>query len=94
MAQLSVQPNLWDVYSEIFDPRGCEIQMREFDLYCPVGESIAYCELMKKGLRRKEIVLGYLAREQGEDDRVELNPARDEVIAPGPHDMVVVVAER
>jgi Trk K+ transport system NAD-binding subunit len=94
MAQLSVEPALWEVYSEIFDPRGCEVQMREFELYCPAGESIAFCELMKMGLRRRETVLGYLVRGQDRDDRVVLNPPRDEVITPGPRDMVVVVAER
>jgi len=94
LAQLSVQPTLWDVYSEIFDPRGCEIQMRPLGLYCPPGESIAFCEVMQQGLSRREIVMGYLARAEGEADRVELNPEPGRVITPGPNDMAVVVAER
>jgi hypothetical protein len=49
---------------------------------------------MKRGLNRKEIVLGYMTRGLGEDDRVVLNPARDALVTPGPLDMVVVVSER
>jgi Trk K+ transport system NAD-binding subunit len=94
MAQLSVQPNLWDVYFEIFDPSGCEIQMRQFESYCSDGESVVFRDLMKKGLCRKEIVIGYLQREHDGEDRVELNPPKDRVVTPGPEDMVVIIAER
>ena len=68
--------------------------MRQFSLYCRSGESVSFRELMKKGLSRREIVLGYLVREQGESDLIELNPARDSVITPGPQDMVVIISER
>ncbi len=94
MAQLSVQPGLWDVYFEIFDPGGCEIQMRRFSLYCEPGDTVIFEELMRKGMQRKEIVLGYLAREPGMNDRVKLNLHKGETITPGPHDMVIIMAER
>jgi hypothetical protein len=94
MAQLIVQPDLWDVYYELFDPRGCEIQMRPFGIYCPAGGSIAFGDLMRAGRRRGETVLGYLVREQDTDDRVELNPEREILISPGSDDMVIILAER
>jgi hypothetical protein len=94
MAQLSVQPGLWDVYIEIFDPLGCEIQMKQFLHYCEPGCTVTFEELMRNGLQRKEIVLGYLTREPGMDDLIELNPHRGETIMPGPDDMVITLAER
>ena len=94
MAQLSVQPALWDVYFEIFDPRGCEIQLRQFSLYCEPGGTVTFEELMRKGLQRREVVLGYLAREPGTDDKVDLNLHREETITPGPLYMVIILSER
>ena len=76
------------------DPAGCEIQMRPFDLYCRPGNTITFGEMMRKGQQRREIVLGYLRREPDAEDKVELNPERDETVSPGTYDMVIILAER
>jgi hypothetical protein len=94
MAQLTVQPALWDVYFELFDPMGCEIQMRPFSLYCGEGDSITFGRLMRMGQTKRENVLGYLVRHRDTDNEVRLNPRKDEVVSPGPDDMVILLAER
>jgi ion channel POLLUX/CASTOR len=89
MAQLVLEPQLGKLYEEIFDPRGCEIQLRCPDLY----SASDYRELIEEGLRRGEVVLGWLTG-KGTDARVHLNPERDESFPAMEDARIVVIAER
>ena len=87
MAQLVLEPGLGRVYEEIFDPSGCEIQLRSLSAY----SSRSFAHLSAEGLERREIVLGWLTG-TGCEAEVCLNPGKlDEV----PDDAkIVVIAER
>ena len=87
MAQLVLEPGLGSVYEEIFDPSGCEIQLRSLSAY----SSRSFANLSAEGLERREIVLGWLTG-TGCEAEVCLNPGKlDEI----PDDAkIVVIAER
>ncbi|MBD3369386.1 hypothetical protein GF402_03370, partial [Candidatus Fermentibacteria bacterium] len=96
MAQLSEEPAMKHVYDEIFDPSGCELQLRRIGRYCPEGSGATFLDILKAGLERRELPLGYLLRPEGGDDscRALLNPPWEERVDLGPEDRIVVVAER
>ncbi|MCK5115596.1 MAG: hypothetical protein KAR44_03290 [Candidatus Aegiribacteria sp.] len=87
MAQLVLEPGLGSVFEEIFDPSGCEIQLRSLSAY----SSRSFAQLSIEGLERGEIVLGWLIG-AGCKAEVCLNPGKlDEI----PDDAkIVVIAER
>ncbi len=89
MAQLVIQPHMKLVYDEIFDPSGCEIQLRDASQY----SARDFSDLTAVGLDRGEVVLGWLTG-AGIDSKVMLNPASDEPLPDDPGTRIVVIAER
>ncbi len=89
MAQLVIQPELNQVYEEIFDPSGCEIQLRKASLY----NSRDYSSLAFEGLEKGEIVLGWLTG-TGTASRVYLNPDKEALLPSDNDTKIVVIAER
>ncbi|MCD4707336.1 MAG: hypothetical protein K8S62_06325 [Candidatus Sabulitectum sp.] len=89
MAQLVIQPSLSQVYEEIFDPSGCEVQLRKVSLY----KSRNFSNLAGEGLARREVVLGWLTG-TGLKSRVCLNPRRDIPLPSDRDTRIVVIAER
>ena len=89
MAQLVKQKELGQVFEEIFDPSGCEIQLR-----CASGYSHGpFHELEMQGRSRREVVLGWLIG-TGSDAVVTLNPPRDEEMPENRDCRVIAIAER
>ena len=89
MAQLVIEPELEKVYAEIFDPEGCEIQLRNSRNY----EQGKFCEVMEQGFVRNEIVLGWL-KGTSSNVKVSLNPKKDAIVPIGADIKIVVIAER
>lgn len=89
MAQLVMQPDLRPLYEEIFDPSGCEIQLRCPELY----GRVTFDELVRRGLSRREVVLGWLTG-TGTDAEVTLNPSRQVLMPEDGTLRVVVLSER
>jgi hypothetical protein len=89
MAQLVRQPDLRPLYDEIFDPEGCEIQLR-----CPrVYGSGTFGGMILEGLAKREVVLGWLTG-TGSGAEVSLNPPREAVLPGDESTRIVVIAER
>jgi len=89
MAQLVIEPDLGDVYEEIFDPSGCEVQLR-----CPtVYSSRTFAQLSAEGLQKREVVMGWLTG-VGCNADVYLNPQKDDTIPDDKNTRIVVIAER
>ncbi len=89
MAQLVLEPGLGRVYEEIFDPSGCEIQLR-----CPsIYSSRSFGQLSAEGMERGEIVLGWLIG-AGCEAEVCLNPAATDAMPDIEDIKIVVIAER
>ncbi|MCD4700871.1 MAG: hypothetical protein K8S24_03345 [Candidatus Aegiribacteria sp.] len=89
MAQLVLEPGLGRVYEEIFDPSGCEIQLR-----CPSAySSRSFAHLSAEGLERGEIVLGWLTG-TGCGAEVLLNPGKLDEIPDDSDTRIIAIAER
>ncbi len=93
MAQLAEETRLWGVYREIFDPRGCEIYLRDGSWICPDRESATFRELTRCGLGRREIVMGYVERGEAGDGALRLNPPPDSVVGLGDGCQLVTLAK-
>ncbi len=89
MAQLVLEPGLGHVYEEIFDPSGCEIQLRSPSAY----SSRSFAHLSAEGIERREIVLGWLTG-TGCEAEVSLNPGKLDEIPDDIDTRIVVIAER
>ncbi len=89
MAQLVLEPCLGSVYEEIFDPSGCEIQLRCLSAY----SSRSFAQLSAEGLEHGEIVLGWLTG-TGCEAEVCLNPGKLDEIPDDIDARIVVIAER
>ena len=89
MAQLVKQKKLGQVFEEIFDPSGCELQLR----YAAQYYRGTFRELEAQGRLRNEIVLGWLTG-TGSEAVVTLNPERDKVMPPDEDCRVITIAER
>lgn len=89
MAQLVIQPELSQVYEEIFDPSGCEIQLRKASLY---GAGV-FSTIAAQGIARHEVVLGWLTG-TGSSSMVCLNPDKNDLLPADRHTRIVVIAER
>lgn len=88
MAQLVKQGERGKVFEEIFDPSGCEIQLRCVSQYLPG----TFHELEMQGRMRREIVLGWLIG-SGSDAVVTLNPPRNEKMPDEEGCRVITIAE-
>jgi ion channel POLLUX/CASTOR len=87
LAQLSERTELARVFLELFSPEGARLSFRPAQRY--VGaEAVAYGAIVAAGAAREESVLGY---RMGDTGSVHFNPAKNELVALGPSDQVLVV---
>ena len=94
MAQLAEEARLWDVYREIFDPRGCEIYLRSASWICPGRKSATFMELVRSGLNKREVVMGIIEPDGKGDEVLKLNPKPEESVDLRNDIQVVTLAER
>ena len=96
LAQVSEEPWLLDIYSELFDPRGCEIYLRDSSLYLIPGRPSSFRAVMQAAHLRNELALGYRVAALHMDlDRnfgITLNPRKDEPLELCAADQIVVIA--
>ena len=97
LAQLSENPHLEDVFSELLVAAGSEVYLRPIDRYLAAGREASYATAVEAALRRGEVAIGYW-RDGGEATRrvrdgVRLNPPKSEVFAPAAGDCLIVLAE-
>lgn len=89
MAQLVKQKELVQVFEELFDPAGCEIQLRCSSQY----NSGSFREIEQQGRLRGEVILGWLTG-TGSDAAVTLNPAKELHMPADESCRVIAIAER
>ena len=89
MAQISENPYMAPLITELLDEDGSELYMKPANEYVTMGEAVNSYTLAESAARKGEIFVGY--RPEGED--VVVNPAKDEMITFGDKDQVVVIAE-
>jgi voltage-gated potassium channel Kch len=97
MSQLSENAELFDVFTDIFDPEGAEIYLKPVDDYVATGEPVNFYTVVEAARRRGETALGYRitseANVSGKSYGVHTNPGKSEKVTFSPEDKVTVIAE-
>jgi hypothetical protein len=97
MSQLSENAELFDVFTDIFDPEGAEIYLKPASDYVVVGEPVNFYTVVEAARRRGETTLGYrLVSEAKDADKaygVHTNPKKSTQVVFTSADKVIVIAE-
>jgi voltage-gated potassium channel Kch len=97
MAQLSENSELFDVFTDIFDPEGAEIYLKPIGDYVSLGEPVNFYTVVEAARRRGETAIGYRLVAQAKDAEksygVRTNPHKSEAVVFTFEDKVIVIAE-
>ena len=97
MAQLSENAELFDVFTDIFDPEGAEIYLKPVSDYIAPGTPVNFYTVTEAARRRGETPLGYRidaeANDAGRAYGVHTNPKKSEMVTFSPEDKIIVIAE-
>lgn len=94
MTQVSENPELSVVFTELFGSQGAEIYLRPAEWYVAPGAEVDFYTVLAGARARRETAFGYMvAAADGEPARVVLNPAKSDVRVFADHDRVIVLAE-
>ncbi|MEP7134135.1 MAG: NAD-binding protein [Chloroflexota bacterium] len=97
MSQLSENAELFDVFTDMFDPEGSEIYLKPINDYVALGEPVNFYTVAEAAKRRGETALGYrLEKEAGDAGKaygVHTNPKKSGQVVFTSEDKVIVIAE-
>jgi voltage-gated potassium channel Kch len=97
LAQLSENPQLADVFEDLFNAEGAEIYLRPAESYLEVGAPVSFYTVVEAAARRGETAIGYrqIASEHSHAERygVRLNPRKSRTVTLQAGDRIVVLAE-
>ena len=97
MAQLSENAELFDVFTDIFDPEGAEIYLKPVSDYVTPGTPVNFYTVVEAARRRGETPLGYRiaveANNAAKSYGVHTNPKKSEPVTFSPEDKIIVIAE-
>jgi hypothetical protein len=97
MAQLSENAELFDVFTDIFDPEGAEIYLKPVSDYVTPGTAVNFYTVAEAARRRGETTLGYRITAEASDAAraygVHTNPKKSETVTFSPEDKVIVISE-
>jgi hypothetical protein len=97
MAQLSENAELFDVFTDIFDPEGAEVYLKPISDYVILGGPINFYTVVEAARRRGETAIGFRieaeAGEAGKSYGVHTNPRKSEAVLFTSEDKVIVIAE-
>ena len=93
MAQISEDPRLAPMITDLLDESGSELYMKPAAEYVVIGEEVDSYILTESAARKGEIYLGYRHVGKARDNRVTVNPLKEEKIIFGEQDQIVVIAE-
>jgi hypothetical protein len=97
LAQLSENPDLFDVFTNIFDPEGAEIYLKPIHDYVETGTPVNFYTVVEAARRRGETAIGYRliseSKDAGKSYGVHTNPLKSKEVVFAPEDKVIVIAE-
>ena len=97
MSQLSENAELFDVFTDIFDPEGAEIYLKPIGDYVTLGQPVNFYTVVEAARTRGETAIGYrLEKEAGDSGKsygVHTNPKKSEQVAFTSEDKLIVIAE-
>lgn len=98
LSQIAEEPDILQVYEEMFTEDGSEIYLKPLELYFKTMPStVTYADLIALSHLREEICIGYRLKENimsaKDDFGVILNPSKTEIIEVEKIDSLIVIAE-
>jgi hypothetical protein len=97
MSQLSENAELFDVFTDIFDPEGAEIYLKPVGDYVVTGQPVNFYTVVEAAKARGETTLGYRitaeANDAGKSYGVHTNPKKSQMVTFTEQDKVIVIAE-
>jgi len=97
MSQLSENAELFDVFTDIFDPEGAEIYLKPIGDYVGIGQPVNFYTVVEAAKARGETALGYRitseANDSGKSYGVHSNPKKSETVTFKEQDKLIVIAE-
>jgi voltage-gated potassium channel Kch len=92
IAQLSENPELDDVFTDLFDAEGSALGLRSADRYVDTGDTVTFARVVAAARARGEIAIGYrFAARNGSEAEVVVNPAKSARLRFEPDDRIVVI---
>ena len=97
MSQLSENADLFDVFTDIFDPEGSEIYLKPVGDYIATGEPVNFYTVIEAARRRGQTAIGYRKTSEASDSSksygVHTNPKKSDEVIFAPEDKIIVIAE-
>jgi hypothetical protein len=97
MSQLSENGDLYDVFTDLFDPEGSEIYLKPAADYIEPGQPVNFYTVMEAARRRGEVAIGYRIASElhdaGKSYGVRTNPRKSAEITFTREDKIIVLAE-
>ena len=97
MSQLSENAELFDVFTDVFDPEGSEIYLKPIADYVTTGQPVNFYTVVEAAKARGETTLGYRitaeANDAGKSYGVHTNPKKSQNVTFKEQDKIIVIAE-
>lgn len=97
LAQLSENPALMDVFTDLFDPEGAEVYLKPISDYVATGQPVNFYTAVEAAKQRGETAIGYRLMSESHDAEkaygVRTNPNKAEKVLFNPEDKLIVIAE-
>jgi hypothetical protein len=97
LSQLSENIELYDVYTDVFDPEGSEIYLKPVSDYIKTEEPVNFYTLVEAARLRGETAIGYrLSREASQPPSygVHTNPQKSKPVTFAEGDKIILLAEK
>ena len=94
IAQISENPELAPVFTDLFDAQGATMNVKNITDYAPLGKAVTFAELVATARNFGESAIGYRTAISNTGDGatgVELNPAKTKEFIPAAGDSLIVV---
>ncbi len=92
LAQLSENPELDDVLTDLFDAEGSAVGLKPASRYVELDQTVSFASIVAGARERGEVAVGYrLAEQNGSQPEVVVNPKKSAEVRLGWEDRVVVI---
>jgi voltage-gated potassium channel Kch len=92
LTQIAENPNLYEVFRDLFDAAGSELYLRPAADYVQLNTPVTMATVVHAAIQKNEVAIGCKYKRNGQW-HVELNAPKSSIVSFEAHDMIVVVAE-
>ena len=96
VAQISENPALSPVFTDLFDASGASVNMRPIEEYASLKKPVAFSQLVAAGVAKNESVIGYRVAADAQSSGAQgvlLNPVKGHEFTPAAGDSLIVVGD-